>query len=470
MNAASADGIDKARKTRRAPEVLSAQPTSDATNFRAPRRALPWLLALCGFALDVAAYWPGQMSFDSAYAWWQARGGASSDLVPPVLVYVWRLCHAILPGPGLPFALHLALFWSGLALFVRSLRLPSTATVATMALLAFAPVPWLLRGHVWTDVGLFSALCFASGALACARQAERRRSWLLLALPALLYAAALRHNALPAVLPFAAWWAWLAARSTPRRVVTALALLAAMFATIHLAASGVQRRVALWPSLAQFDLAAVSIATDRLLLPAFMVGPGLDVAELAGAFRPWSNTPMLSNTQHGMRDPFMLDFDADEARALRRAWLDAIVEHPTAWAAHRWRLTRALFGTHAAEWPHELVYVDEEVQYRDNPPVARNTSALHVMLMRAAAALVATPALAAWPYLLGGVVAGLLVWQRRRTPPGALALLLLASAALHALPLTLLAPSAELRYLGWPCVASLLAMVCTCAAPRTSSR
>lgn len=204
----------------------------------------------------------------------------------------------------------------------------------------------------------------------------------------------------------------------------------------------------LWPSLAQFDLAAVSIATKRMRLPDFMIGPGLDVADLAQAFRPWANTPMLQNTRHGLRDPFTPGFSAAELTALRAAWVRAITEEPRAWLTHRWRLTRALFGTHAADWPVELIHVDAQVQYADNPPIARNGGTLHAALMRAAAALRTTPALAAWPYLLAGLLALPVAWRSRRTPPGRIALLLLASAWLYALPLALLAPSAELRYLG----------------------
>jgi hypothetical protein len=65
---------------------------------------LPWLLAAGGLAFDVAAWWPGQMSFDSAYAWWQARGGTSSDIVPPGFMLAWRACLAISDGPGALFA------------------------------------------------------------------------------------------------------------------------------------------------------------------------------------------------------------------------------------------------------------------------------------------------------------------------------------------------------------------------------
>jgi hypothetical protein len=436
-------------------------------------RWLPWLLAAAGFAFDIAAFWPGQMSFDSAYAWWQARNGATLGIVPPVFVLVWRTCEAVMPGPTLMFALHLALFWSGLALFVRALRFGPAAAAATLLVVAFAPVPWLLRGHVWTDIGLFSALACASGVLATA-QASGRRLWLVPALPLLLYAAALRHNALPAVLPFALWFAWLAVRTggAPARHRVALASLGVVALAVLFAQglnATVRERVPLWPMLAQFDLAAISIDTQQMLLPPFIVGPGLDVPDLAQAFREWNALAMLVNTRHGMHAPFETFSDGDLA-LLRRTWLESIAAHPGAWLAHRWRLTRALFGAHAADWPRELLYVDDEVVYRDNPPVARNATALHASLMGAAAAIAATPWLAPWPYLLIGLAGLPAAWRRRRSPAGAIALMLLASADLYALSFTLLAASAELRYLGWPCVASLLAAACAWLAPSDAAR
>ena len=55
-------------------------------------------------------------------------------------------------------------------------------------------------------------------------------------------------------------------------------------------------------------------------------------------------------------------------------WFAAIVAHPVDYFAHRLAVSAALFGTHRREWPHELIFVDAEVPYRDNPPVAPNTS------------------------------------------------------------------------------------------------
>ncbi|MFI4971007.1 MAG: hypothetical protein ACHP7D_12450 [Lysobacterales bacterium] len=448
---------------------MMREPT--APSPRNAPRWLPWLVVLAGFALDIAAYWPGQMSFDSAYAWWQARGGETTNITPPLIVFVWRACDALLSGPGLIFALHLLMFWSGLALLARAARLGAWRTLALVLCAAFAPVPWLLRGHVWTDVGLLSALAFAAGALAFA-QATRHRRWLVVALPALFYATAIRFNAAPAVLPFALWAAWLAFGKTPTGASRRLPIMAAA-AILWLGLIGaamtvdaqVQRRVPLWTVVATWDLAALSIASNQMLLPAFMTGPGLDVPELAAASRDWSVTPLLQGTRHGVRDPFMGEWSPAELRALRAAWFEAIRAHPRAWSAHVWRRAGALLGTHDPAWPRELLYVDDEVRYRDNPPIRRNQSLLHRILMRGAAALSETPLLAAWPYLLLGLTAVPRARQRWHVNADPLALALLASAALYLLPLPLLVP-AELRYLGWPCLACLLAFAWCRFAPR----
>lgn len=443
---------------------------NDTTPGTTPRW-LPWLTAVAGFAFDIAAYWPGQMSFDSAYTWWQARGGATTDIAPPMLILLWRVCDALLEGPGLVFALHLALFWSGLALFAGALRIGAPRTIALMLVAGFAPVPWLLRGHVWTDVGLFSALLFVTGALAQA-QATRHRGWLVCALPALFYAAAVRHNALPAVLPFAVWMAWLAGGGAPRkprawRTAFAAIVLCAVFAAgAAMVNSRVDRHVPLWPATAEWDLAAISIASGEMLLPSFMIGPGLEVAELAEAFRHWSITPMLQNTRHGMRDPFMDDYTPEQLSTLRNAWFDAIRAHPHAWLTHHWRQACALLGVHDPAWPRELIYVDDEFQYRDNPPVTRNQSALHKALMRGAAKLSTTPLLAGWPYFVLGLLAVPAAWHRRRGLAGASALALLASAFLYAIPLVVLVP-AELRYLGWSCLAGVVAAATAWLVPRS---
>lgn len=452
------------------------QPGSARAYARGPHARWPWWLALAGCALDLAAFWPGQVSFDAAYAWWQARHGATLGVTPAAFVLGWRVSDWLGAGPELLFTAQLLLFWSGLALLAQSLRWPAARGACALAGIALLPLPWLLRSHVWTDVGLLAALTCALGLLARAQTAQRRWPWLAAALPCLAWAALLRHNALPASVPLLGYWAALAVsgaagcrRRWLRIVALTGALLLALAGGARVLDAGTQGRVPLWPSLAQFDLAGISVQTQRMWLPAFMIDPRLDIAELTRVFRPWSNLSLF-DTRHGMRSPFEPPLTRAELHELRHAWLDAISNHPAAWLAHRWRVTRALVGTHRADWPVELSYVDAQVRYRDTPVVAPNRGWLHRLLMQAAASLRTTPLLAAWPYLLTGLLALAPAWRRRRHPAGRLALVALASAWLLALPLTLLAPAAELRYLGWPCVASLIALALVLATPVRDTR
>jgi len=48
-------------------------------------RAAPWLAAALGLGAVLALFWPGYLSWDSAYAWWQARHADFDPTQPPVL-------------------------------------------------------------------------------------------------------------------------------------------------------------------------------------------------------------------------------------------------------------------------------------------------------------------------------------------------------------------------------------------------
>jgi hypothetical protein len=166
-----------------------------------------------------------------------------------------------------------------------------------------------------------------------------------------------------------------------------------------------------------------------------------------------------------MRQPYLALADPlnDE---IRRAWIDAILTHPRAYLAHRWELTKALFGRKSRDWPSGLIYVDGEYQYRDNPPVTPNTSSAHAWFLRLFDAMRDSVLLSAWPYLCLIAAALVLGWRRRHRDDMAPAFAVLISGAFYAVPLTLLAPSAELRYTGWTCIAAMIGTALVLAPPR----
>lgn len=426
------------------------------------RGAWPQLAAGSAAVLGLAAYlwcfYPGSMSADSGYAWWMARGGESNNVQGIGLTWLWRLTDRLVTGPAGPFLCIHALFWFGLAAIAQTLARP-LVRVAVVVAVAVAPVCVVLLSHVWSDVALMAALSAATGALLCFRR-QRTIGWLLAALLLLWWALLLRHNALPAVLPLYVYAVYLwnsgqGGTALLRRNIAAAALGAVLWLASVAADRAVDHRVNSFPSLAMWDLAAISLDTGSVLLPLASHGPGLDVDDLRRAYVPYANLNLYIGTRAGIGNPFPDAADPVNDQ-IAAAWRDAIRAHPGAYLSHRWRLTLGLFGTRPRSWPHELVYVDGDITYRDNPPVAPNTTFAHASLVRGFEALRDTAVLAAWPYVLLALVAIVVAWRRRGQANAKAALAVLSSGLLYAAPLPFIAPSAELRYLGWTCLCAVL--------------
>ncbi|WP_257387092.1 hypothetical protein, partial [Tahibacter caeni] len=329
------------------------------------------------------------------------------------------------------------------------------ARLALPLLLAVAPASWLLA-QIWSDVALLALLVFAVAAILRHRRSGGR-AWFIVALAALALGLAQRHNAVFAVLPLLGWLCGVErgdARS--RRIGLTVALAVALLLVVQLATGALTRQwFPVLPSLTLWDMSGMSVRERRVLLPDYAIAPQSTVEDLASAYVAWSNTPLFASPRAGVRYPFQPWPEADQRR-LRRDWLAAIAQHPRAYLAHRGELLAGLFGTRARSLPGELTYVPGPVQYRDNPVVEVPDGPLRRFALAAFERLRATPAFAAWPYLLAGLAAAAHC-LRRRGARRAPVLWLVASAWAYALPYAVLAPAAEFRYLLWSCIASLLA-------------
>ena len=78
------------------------------------------LLAI-GFALTLAIFYPGVMTFDSKYLHEYAMKGTMGDWQSPVMVWLWGLIDPIAPGAGSMFLLIAATYWLGFGLLSLTL-------------------------------------------------------------------------------------------------------------------------------------------------------------------------------------------------------------------------------------------------------------------------------------------------------------------------------------------------------------
>ena len=61
---------------------------------------LPWVAAFLGIAFSAYVFYPGYLTWDSAYQWWQVRHHVVDTAHPPIMVWVWGLTNHLLAGPG----------------------------------------------------------------------------------------------------------------------------------------------------------------------------------------------------------------------------------------------------------------------------------------------------------------------------------------------------------------------------------
>jgi hypothetical protein len=423
-------------------------------------RSAPWLAAAVGAMLSVAQFWPGLMSADSAMQFAQARGQVPLDDVHPVAMsLLWRVLDRVFEGPGAIFALFVLTWWSALAWWAQSSPASAVRRVVLVLAVGLWPATFLMLGHVWKDVGMCAALLLAGAAIWQWRThggvAARVASVVLLAI-----ACSFRHNAVFAALPLLLWWSWPRAGEAPRlwRRVALFGVAAVAFAAVPgtlARLAGADARHA-WTFVAHWDLAAVSLATGEVKLPSGMLaGPPLEVEQLRPVFDPWAN-PRLYDVGR-IKASYFFRFTPEQLAELRTAWWRSAWDEPAAYLAHRARLSRYLLFGFPPELPRELIYVPERrlaVQPAPVLPAVDTDTAYWRVMDRARGTLLFGGAL----YLGFALFAALLTMRAAAAPVRAPVMALAASAWANALPLFVIAGSAEFRYLAWTALASVLAL------------
>lgn len=431
----------------------------------------PTLAALLGIALMLWLSWPGFYSYDSVMQLAQARGVQPlNDQHPPLMALLWRVLDrawpsSIQPRAGALFALLVVGYWSALATLAWRLFDTNPRRWLVFSVIGLWPPAFIILCHVWKD-GLAAAALLAGCASIVGWRRYGRRSGFAFAVLWLIAAACLRHNAILAAAPLALWLAWpreeaVAATRSARNILfrtgaISLALCLAM-AVVPTAITRVAHAHEghAWTIVALWDLTGISVRENRVLIPQDMIIGTLDLQVLRKAYVPHSIAGLFETGK--IRLSFEDNFSDADLATLRSAWLHAIRDYPRAYLQHRLAYARYQFLGYPHDTIRDLTFSPMRVELPEMPmqlpPADGNAPWLRMLEW-----LRPTPLFAGLLYVLIACIATCIGWSRRRRRDPLPVLALSVSALANALPLLVISPSADFRYLIWSVLAAMLAL------------
>lgn len=418
-------------------------------------------------AVQARLFYPGIVDADSGYQYREFHGGVVGDWHPPAMTRLWQGLEAIgLTGSGPLLILHLALFWSGIALLAAALALRGRAWPA-VAIIGCSLIPtvfgWMTV--VIKDSSLTASLIAATGIVAWYGLAGRKVTVTArCGVAALLaYALLVRGNAVFAVLPLAGVLAGAAERRGWRGPATvALAAVAAMLATpaINHAVLRAEPDHA-EHSLMVFDIAGIA---HFAALPTLAGVSGARWADATrrGCYTPYTWDAFASGGACGWA------YDKLDGGPIAGDWIAAIFAHPLAYARHR-----------VAHWNATLRFVvpsglDNAVSDAGSTPnpfgIGAPGSRAHWELKRIETLAAATPL--GWPcvYFALALSVGFFAWRSPLGPLRTVTLALAASSATQFASFAVVSVASDMRYHHWAILAAALSAVLLVAMPGVSRR
>ena len=411
--------------------------------------AVAVLLAI-GFALTLAIFYPGVMTFDSKYLHEYAMKGTMGDWQSPVMVWLWSLIDPVAPGAGSMFLLIAATYWLGFGVLSVTLASRGRTVALLLPLLAITPPSLALAGVIWRDV-LFATCWLLAAAVAFA--ADRQRGWTrfaaqALALSLVIFGVLLRPNALLAAPILAAYAIWLSRVSLRRAAILYIPAALLFFGAVQFVYYGVlgAKREHPLQTVMIFDLGGISHFARANQFPVEW-SAAENAMLLDSCYQPtmWDIYWRLEPCDFVMRKIERED-RLFGTSAISTAWLTAILHHPLAYLQHRsafmWNF---LAGDNLVMWtadierPMQLVFPDR---------------AAFNAFRAAHDALKPTPLLRAGFWLLACVVLCGIGWNRRGRE-AAFVFAACGSAAVYVLSFYAVGVASDYRYGYWAVLAAM---------------
>lgn len=433
------------------------------------KRFVGYLICIFGFGITFWSFYPGAMSTDSVGNLTNGRTGVFYDINSPLLSYFWGALDTIVPGPGLMFVLQILIFWVACALlwhltYRRSFLLG-------VGLTTFGLLPHILSAItvVWKDIGMGVAVFLAIVLVYFANE-KKSIAALILSIVFLFIGCASRLNSMVAILPIAVWSGFVLysvlerqpSKLTPALVGAAyfVAISAGAYVITYSLTDG--RTTYPFQQNYLYDLAAISTARSEVIFPDYVLQHDMFVPELVPErYNARSVNDLLypDCPLPGDRPILPITGDANEVRSLREKWIDTVRENPGAYLTHRIKVFAILVGLSRSVSATQLY-----LGFADNPPEYRGSENLgyRVLMKYFGAFRRPFPQTFFFRAFIWLILCAFFLYKalkNRLADDWALVAVLATSALLYTLAYFPTTPSTEFRYLFWPAIASMIALI-----------
>lgn len=414
------------------------------------------IVALAVLAFYALAFYPGYMSFDSAYHYSQLESGEWTTFQPVIILLFWKVTDFFIEGPGGLFLLFLLVYLISLWLLSRYMQGGYISRVI-LFLTALLPANIMIFPHIWKDIGLL-VFTLLSLVFLLLQLSQQRGVWLLASTCSLWVAMLFRFEAILYLFPLVYFqgqqWLLLREQKTGQSMKLRWAVVfVLLFAVVSISGNRLlvslsnSHKVTLWPTIALWDIARVSVGEQKQLLPPFTVGANMDVADLTQATKTWTNTSLFSSTKAGVNNGLYTPYQPEQYRTLMKLWVTLPLYYPASYFTHRWALLKDLLRfDESPNKPQDLFWTNQIIKYADRFPV--NSSQLNHTVNQQLKQYLGVFFFKPWFYLLIALV--ILLWRFRLhglSRQQQLANHLLYCAFFSIGVLFFLAPAAEQRYL-----------------------
>ncbi len=309
-------------------------------------------ISLLCIALTWLLYAPGSLSEDSLWQLYQARHGFVDIGNPPIMSLVWRyIDRYIVSGQGGMLFLMISMYWFGICFFVSAITEIRWFRLCGLLLIGFFPPVFGLVGVIWKDIFMLSVFYLSIGLFITwsFRKKKKLVSILLLALSVILLIICLltRHNAMFAIFPIAFYYISVFIKNKmSSKLIIIIVLVVTMFSisTINNLQSFIYKKVIpgesnIWQYFMVYDLIGIEVNDNNYKIQSKLrnkiIRPGSEFSQL---YTPELMAPLLfgkSEEKSVFNKKSFPTNDIEVLLLIKKEWLNAIINHPLAYAKHR---------------------------------------------------------------------------------------------------------------------------------------